>query len=887
MQSQKKRGSNPKQLFFMFLVFLLIPCSFPADSLAGPVAGKPKQASVVQKETAAAEAVIAEWVFKNKGEAGSHPATGGEYMSSSSLQQVGGYFENFDSKAKDISYQGWDKGEGKKYWLATLSTSAYKNIKLSSEQSSSGSGPNDFKVQVSSDRTVWTDVPGGTVQMKTVSSYSCPGQSCKLSKLSLPNADDKELLYIRWLVNSNLATNSKDNPEGIGEGGSSKIRNIRVTGDLIPGKTPIPPTIDKSHSPEDGAEKVSVTAPVEVEFNKSIKLMNQQAITIRDDQNQPIPTLTAEVINQTTLRIGHGGLGQGKMYRVSIPKTAVQGIDGSPMIRNVEWSFTTQPSASQPNLINMTFNGDTKTSMSFAWYTNISAETKVQTAESAGGTGNEFPNEGVLEFTGSSEEISTYMTKSDRTTGKKKKFFSHKATANGLKPGTKYVFRVGDGSVWSSIGSFETDTATSQPYRFIVGSDSQASSKSGFEPWADTFRKANEHIGNPKFLINAGDLVDNGDLEEQWQWMLGLAQQSLMKVPFVPVLGGHEVSDWDGDETTRNNNFYNHFNLPRKVVEATHDGSVYSFEYGDALYMVYNSQFDGKLNEDGSVNWDDEKHEQFWNQIDWMRNTVAKSDKKWKFVAFHKAPYASGDNSAQWEGDRVKFYRKNLIPVFDELGIDMVFEAHDHMYMRSFQMYGDKVIDPKKLEKDEAGNVVNPQGTVYLMPNAFGNKFYYKNEPYDDFFAAVNKQPEKKMFTDVSVSDQILKLDAYTAAVEDEGKSGYGKNGLKVYDHYGIKRTDTKPAPAEEFKVKLQGTKATLTWKTPFTSKEQVRGFRIYEKDDKISKYWSLYVPVKPGTTQYSTVIEHLNPEHQYNLVIKSVGRRDNSSPVTVSTTAN
>ncbi|MNI58732.1 Fibronectin type III domain protein [compost metagenome] len=173
------------------------------------------------------------------------------------------------------------------------------------------------------------------------------------------------------------------------------------------------------------------------------------------------------------------------------------------------------------------------------------------------------------------------------------------------------------------------------------------------------------------------------------------------------------------------------------------------------------------------------------------------------------------------------------------------------------------------------------------MSNAFGNKFYYKNESYDDFFAAVNKQPEKKMFTDVSVSDQILSLDAYTAAVEDEGKTGYGKNGLKVYDHYGIKRTDTKPAPVEEAKVKLQETKATLTWKTPVTSKEQIRGFRIYEQNDKISKHWSIYVPVKPGTSQYSIVIEHLNPELQYNLVIKSVGRRDNSSPVTVRTTAN
>ncbi|MGM1049788.1 MAG: glycosyl hydrolase family 8 [Bacillota bacterium] len=881
MRFKKKRGSHPQRMFFLFLALLLIPWSFPADSHAGAMTGEPGRAF---DEPRAAEAVIAEWVFKNKGEDGIHLATGGQYLSSSILQQSGGFFENFDSKAKDISYQGWDKGEGKKYWLATVSTSAFKNIKLSSEQSSSGSGPNDFKVQVSTDRTVWTDVPGGTVQMNTISSYNCPGQSCKLNKVPLPNADDKEMLYIRWLVNSNKATNSKDNPSGIGPYGSSKIRNIHVTGDLIPGKTPVPPIIDMSYSPGHGADKVSVTAPIEVKFNKPITVKDKQAITVRDDQNQPAPGLTADVINQTTLRIGHGGLGKGKIYRVAVPKTAVQGKDGSPLIRNIEWSFTTQESASQPKLINMTLNGDTKTSMAFAWYTDTSAETKVQVAEAAGGTGNEFPDEGVLEFTGTSEEISTYMTKIDRSTGKMKKFFSHKATANGLKPETEYLFRVGDGSAWSSIGSFKTDTATSQPYRFIVGSDSQASSKSGFEPWADTFRKAYEHIGNPKFLINAGDLVDNGDLEEQWQWMLGLAQEYLMKVPIVPVLGGHEVSDWDGDETTPNNNFYNHFNLPRKVVDATHDGSVYSFEYGDALYMVYNSQFDGKLNENGSVDWDDDEHEQFWNQIDWMRNTVAKTDRKWKFVTFHKAPYAAGDNSAQWEGDRVKFYRKHLIPVFDELGIDMVFEAHDHMYMRSFQMYGDKVIDPKKLEKDEVGNVVNPQGTVYLMSNAFGNKFYYKNEPYDDFFAAVNKQPEKKMFTDVSVSNQILKFDAYTAAVEDEGKSGYSKDGLKVYDHYGIKRTDTKPDPVEEAKIKLQGSKATVTWKIPSSSKEQVRGFRIYEKDDKISKHWSLYVPVKQGTSQYSAVIDHLNPEIQYNLVIKSVGRRDNSSPITVST---
>ena len=75
-------------------------------------------------------------------------------------------------------------------------------------------------------------------------------------------------------------------------------------------------------------------------------------------------------------------------------------------------------------------------------------------------------------------------------------------------------------------------------------------------------------------MINNGDLVDHGDLEEQWHWMFGAAENELLNTPIVPVLGGHEIKDYDGDLTTDNRNFYNHFNLPKQVVEGTHEGSV-------------------------------------------------------------------------------------------------------------------------------------------------------------------------------------------------------------------------------------------------------------------------------------------------------------------------
>lgn len=888
-----KRISGFSKTVFLLLAFiLLIPFNLALASKAPKASGKE---------------IIAEWVFKDKGENGVFQATGGSYKSASILENVGGTFENYDSENKEISYQGWNDGTGRKYWLATLSTKGYNNIALSSQMNSSGSGPNDFKVQISTDhQATWTDVKNGIVRMNTSSSYDCPGNKCKLDQLALPKADNKDLLYIRWIVNSDLATNTEENPDGIGGGGSSRIRDVRVSGDRIAGSSLSAPTINLYNVPNDGADKVSASAPLTVKFNKKTKLDPKFAVSILDEENKALIGVSSEIAKDT-LKIHHPVFSYGKTYKVSIPRELLIGEDKAKLARSISWSFTVQDSPTEPKMINMTFNGDPKTSLAFAWYTDIATDTRLQVVEASKAQGDAFPEQDAVKFTGSGEEIATFVTKSDRSTGDRTKFISHKAIANGLKPGTKYIFRVGNGKEWSQVGSFTTDAADNQPYRFIAGSDSQASNKEEFKPWEDTFRKAIERIGEPKFLINAGDLVDNGDLEEQWQWMLGLAQKQLLNVPFVPVLGGHEISDWDGDETTPNNNFYNHFNLPKNVVDATHDGSVYSFEYGDALYMVYNSQFDGKLNKDGTVNWDDDRHEQFWNQVDWMKNTVAKSDKKWKFVTFHKSPYAAGDNSAQWEGERIDFYKKNLIPVFDELGIDMVFEAHDHMYMRSFQMLGDQVIDPKALAKDDAGNVIDPKGTVYLMSNAFGNKFYYKNNqyyldeefephevldkdgkpiPYDDYFAAINEQPEKKMFTDVSVSDQVLKFDAYTAAVEDEGKAGFGEDGLKVYDHYGIKRTDTKPNKAEQVKVELSGNKAVLSWKAPSAGQEPVRGFRIYEKNDKVGKHWSQYVPVKTGETQYGITIENVNPDIKYDLVVKSVGRRDNSAPVEVSTRA-
>ncbi|RXZ84924.1 licheninase [Paenibacillaceae bacterium] len=847
---------------------------------------------------------IALWAFTGNGDNGTLWATDGTYKQSSMIRGMGGVkYESFDAN-RGIYYNNWNNGAGNKYWLATVSTKGFEQIKVSSEQRSSNSGPRDFQVQMSTDRNNWTDIQDG--ELVLINGDNCPGNTCKLVNASLPaQADNEDVLYIRWVVRTNTAVNAIANPNGIGSYGSSYLKDVRITGSRVDGAVIQDPTIVVAELPIDGEGQQSVETPISISFNKAIKLNPDYAVSIVDG-NQTALTDVKATVSGKTLHIAHPILAYEQSYTVSLPKELILGEDDVMLLSDYSWSFSTEGSPFKPKLLNMTINGDPKTSMAFAWYTDTMTDTVVEVTEAVNVKAGVFPKEDVLVFKGTEERIETFMVAGDRAAQKRTPFVSHKAIADQLEPGTHYKFRLGNGEegAWSKIGSFTTDTANHQDYRFIVGADSQSSSLSGFEPWGDTFRKAVDYIGDPKFLIVAGDLVDNGDLETHWQWMFTVAEDSFLRVPYIPVLGGHEVNDYDGDVTTDNNNFYNHFNVPQQIVASTHEGSVYSFEYGDALYMVFNSQYEGGLAGNGKdIDWEDPE---FRAQVNWMRNTVARSDKKWKFVAFHKSPYASGNNSALYEDGRVQFYRQHLTPVFDELGIDMVFEAHDHMYMRSFQMYGNEVVPKASLEFDNEGNAVNPKGTIYLMPNALGNKFYTKQEflhefdenwnpvikkdefgnpiPYDHFFADVNEQPFKKMFTDVAITDQILSFKSFTAAVEDEGEPGTVGNGLIEYDKYGIKRTDAKPDPVEKAQLALGENEAVLTWDLPADSKEPIRGFRIYEENDKAGTHWSVYIPVKQGQTSYSFTARQLDPAKKYDFIVKAVGTRMNSDAITLTT---
>ena len=126
------------------------------------------------------------------------------------------------STTSAASGAGWDSGNGTKYWQIDIATTGYSDLKLSSAQRSSGTGPSNFKVQYSVNNGVnWFDVSGAVV---TVGNNWTSGV---LSDVVLPAAcNNQPSVRLRWI----MTTNTNVSAGAVAGTGTSGIDDILVTG---------------------------------------------------------------------------------------------------------------------------------------------------------------------------------------------------------------------------------------------------------------------------------------------------------------------------------------------------------------------------------------------------------------------------------------------------------------------------------------------------------------------------------------------------------------------------------------------------------------------------------------------------------------------------------
>lgn len=453
----------------------------------------------------------------------------------------------------------------------------------------------------------------------------------------------------------------------------------------------------------------------------------------------------------------------------------------------------------KPYSINMTINGDPTSSLGFAWFTNpTSVQSEVQIVKKANANESDFA-EPAIKITSKMENVSlNYLVDANKVdAGIPSKtnmdYTSHKAKADNLEAGTTYSFRVGAEGAWSEIGSFTTAKADNSSFSFIYITDTQAQNDGMFDVSQKTIHAANRLVPEAQFVLCNGDFVettgatktvDDARWSSEWEWEQWFAtmQDVWMQKPLVAVLGNH-------DRSLKDNNFAKHFNTDNSynerpnVVATSMAGTVYSFVYGDALFMA--------------INYEDYAKAGYLESLkEWMRDQVkAHPNVKWRIATYHKNMF-TGSRSHQDDSDG-KAVREAMLPLFDELNIDIALQGHDHIYevigpvrnasktlvaegVQQVQVVGPG--DTRENMTGKSGGVFNVnEGTLYFLNNSAGRKKYEpRNESamisslgahgvdnYWGLFSGKFGQTGEPTFSHVNLSSDKVEISTYT--VDDLG----------------------------------------------------------------------------------------------------------------------
>ncbi|NGZ75222.1 S-layer homology domain-containing protein [Saccharibacillus alkalitolerans] len=448
----------------------------------------------------------------------------------------------------------------------------------------------------------------------------------------------------------------------------------------------------------------------------------------------------------------------------------------------------TDESAEKPQVskVTATFHGDSRTSRGLTWYTPQSVTgSDVQVTENGADFSQAIPFKGDSYISTNSPE--------ERV---------HKAVVSGLKAGTTYSYRVGDASrdIWSQTGTFRTDDG-SNSFTFIDLADTQAKEEDEAALSAETLEKALQTVPNAEFVVHNGDIVDTGTKELQWDWLLGHSQDSLMRTTIAPSAGNHEDENYA---------FIDHFNLDTPEGSATETGAYYSYDYGNAHFMVLNSNENSETYANFSV-----------DQVEWMKRdaqAAKAAGAQWIIVNIHKGPYTTSNHATDKDIIGENGVRKKIAPLMAQLDIDFVVQGHDHIYARTKPIKSDGTAGQASVIKESVGGqqveyTVNPDGTIYMIPATAGAKVYYKNkkdalgDAYYNLFERAEENHAAKYGPDPSnntrpVRGQVQNFVAITidggrlTATTYEIDQKIDNAAPFVIDRFGIVKETQAPAPA-------------------------------------------------------------------------------------------
>ncbi|MEG2540456.1 MAG: metallophosphoesterase, partial [Clostridia bacterium] len=345
----------------------------------------------------------------------------------------------------------------------------------------------------------------------------------------------------------------------------------------------------------------------------------------------------------------------------------------------------------------------------------------------------------------------------------------HTVTITGLKAGAEYLYDIGGNYTLSSdktpeiatdnllefslaescaVNNFTFETAlpgTAETFDFLAIADIQGMVEGMYDnsfKAMDTLMKDSKTNGYD-FILNAGDMTDNGKNFTQWGYALDTYLPTFANTSTFLAPGNHEKG------SNALSTFYNYTTPTDMSMNRGEDGYYYSFNYGNAHFTVLDTN-------------DADKNGLSQQQMNWLyQDLTANVNCKWKFVLMHKSMFSLGAHSFDRE---VVAMRDSLPRLFQSYGVNMVFGGHDHTYTTT------KLIDADGIAVDapanENGVLYKNAGVLYITLGTMGTKFYEYVEnsavkPNVDLDNSISKTLDSQTFGYISVDRETIAYKGY------------------------------------------------------------------------------------------------------------------------------
>lgn len=327
--------------------------------------------------------------------------------------------------------------------------------------------------------------------------------------------------------------------------------------------------------------------------------------------------------------------------------------------------------------------------------------------------------------------------------------FKHKIVLTDLQPSMKYTYTIGENG-YSFSGSFTTlpEQGSSESVKFAYITDPQIGDAVNAKAAGATFAQLNK-IDDLGFVYIGGDLTDNADNKDQWENLFvnsgayPTAGLDCLSNNLLAVTMGNHDKDYNSSSLS------GYINTPAEAGNV-----VYSVDYGVLKFVVLNLE---------SAGTDEAVREQ---QREYLEAEVAeaKSNGQWVVVGFHKSIYSGASHIV--DSDVIEA-RKYWSPVLSGLDVDVVLQAHDHVYARGF-VNGDG--SRSEVETDETGAYISKDNApLYMVGGHAGGLKWYSKKDYT-----------------VSEGDPLLPNYEFLDVNSADGDNGSDKTQQQVYTIFEV-----------------------------------------------------------------------------------------------------